>query len=67
VQAPGERVCSWCGKAAPESETDKSLSSSEFGWRVTRKKLEDGSQEVAWHCPGCWSRLKESGGSPMTR
>ena len=48
---------------SPETETNYTLISSQFGWRLTRSRLPDGSFNIEWRCPACWKehkRLKQA-------
>lgn len=51
-------VCASCGKKAPKTETEYTLISSRYGWRLSREKAPDGTYTVKWHCPACWRNLK---------
>jgi hypothetical protein len=50
--------CIDCGKQSPETDTNYTLISSQFGWRLTRQRLPDGSFAVEWRCPDCWREHK---------
>jgi hypothetical protein len=50
--------CVVCGASAPETNTDQTLISATFGWRLTRQALPDGSRALEWRCPSCWKRQK---------
>ena len=49
-----------CGKQAPETETNYTLISAQFGWRLTRYKRADGTLVLEWRCPNCWREFKRS-------
>jgi hypothetical protein len=49
-----------CGKQAPETETNYTLISAQFGWRLTRYKRADGTLVLEWRCPTCWREFKRS-------
>jgi hypothetical protein len=51
-----------CGKSAPETETNYTLISAKFGWRLTRYKRTDGTLVLEWRCPNCWREFKRSRG-----
>ncbi|NOU26791.1 MAG: hypothetical protein HOO96_02700 [Polyangiaceae bacterium] len=53
-----EHVCVNCHKIAPETSTDFTLISVEFGWRLRRQFNADGSLDLAWRCPDCWKKFK---------
>jgi hypothetical protein len=50
--------CIDCSAHAPRVETEYTLISSRFGWRLTRKN-ENGRICLEWRCPGCWARFKQ--------
>jgi hypothetical protein len=52
------QVCIGCGARSPEAETNYTLISSRFGWRLHRYKNESGGYVLEWYCPKCWSRRK---------
>ena len=55
-----ERVrCIGCGRLSPETDTNYTLISSQFGWRLTRFRREDGEFIVEWRCPTCWKVFKD--------
>jgi hypothetical protein len=65
------QTCIDCGKQSPETETNYTLISAQFGWRLTRRKTESGDFVVEWRCPDCWRKHKQkqledvpSSGSP---
>jgi hypothetical protein len=49
-------ICTRCGAASPDTNTNYTLISS-TGWRLAREKSPTGLI-VAWHCPACWSKHK---------
>ena len=57
-------VCASCGKRAPKTETEYTLISARYGWRLTREKSKDGNYSVKWHCPACWRTLKAASKPP---
>jgi hypothetical protein len=60
---PDRQVCIDCGTLSPETETNYTLISSQFGWRLTRTRTIDGQFNVEWRCPACWKehkRLKQA-------
>jgi hypothetical protein len=67
--------CVTCGKAAPATETNYTLISAKFGWRLTRSVDREGKTQMQWRCPACWQALKkardargpEKGGGPSGR
>jgi len=54
------QICVGCGKKAPETETNYTLISAQFGWRLTRNKRGDGSLVLEWRCPNCWRDFKRA-------
>ncbi|HEX3771290.1 MAG TPA: hypothetical protein VHV30_10515 [Polyangiaceae bacterium] len=58
------QTCVTCGKQAPETETNYTLISAQFGWRLTRYKRADGSLVLEWRCPTCWKEFKRSRPGP---
>jgi DNA-directed RNA polymerase subunit RPC12/RpoP len=63
------QTCVTCGKRAPETETNYTLISAQFGWRLTRFKGPDGSLVLEWRCPTCWrefKRLRTTGGPQVS-
>jgi hypothetical protein len=58
------QTCVTCGKHAPETETNYTLISAQFGWRLTRYKGADGSIVLEWRCPACWREYKRARTAP---
>jgi hypothetical protein len=56
------QTCIGCGKKSPETETNYTLISSQFGWRLTRSTGPDGNIVVEWRCPVCWRDYKKARG-----
>jgi len=50
--------CMGCGAKSPEVETEYTLISSRFGWRLARRTARDGSAILEWRCPTCWAKYK---------
>jgi hypothetical protein len=48
---------------SPETETNYTLISAQFGWRLARSKSSDGEILVEWRCPTCWREYKLARGS----
>jgi hypothetical protein len=55
---PERQTCKDCQKQSPETETDYTLISAQYGWRLTRSKGRDGSLLLEWRCPSCWAKHK---------
>ena len=53
-------TCIDCGARAPNTDTNYTLISATFGWRLTRRMLQDGSRAVEWRCPTCWNSHKSA-------
>jgi hypothetical protein len=51
-------MCVDCGAQAPDTNTNFTLISSAFGWRL--RKVED---RMEWRCPACW-RAHKLGAAP---
>ncbi len=51
-------TCTDCGERAPETNTNYTLISTNFGWRLTRRTLPDGTKIGEWRCPTCWRAHK---------
>jgi hypothetical protein len=51
--------CDGCGASAPETNTDYTLISRSFGWRLTRRTLPNGALAMEWRCASCWKKYKE--------
>jgi hypothetical protein len=60
----GVQICVGCGKKAPETETNYTLISAQFGWRLTRQKRDDGEIVLEWRCPNCWRDFKRTRTGP---
>jgi len=54
------QTCVGCGKKSPETETNYTLISAQFGWRLTRYRGADGSLVIEWRCPSCWREYKRA-------
>jgi hypothetical protein len=52
------QTCKDCHRISPETETNYTLISAQFGWRLTRQLQPDGSYAVEWRCPECWRDRK---------
>src|SRR5689334_7949822 len=55
---PERQTCVDCQAQSPETETDYTLISAQYGWRLTRSKGRDGSLLLQWRCPSCWTKHK---------
>jgi hypothetical protein len=52
-------VCVVCGIESPKTDTNYTLISPKFGWRLSRRPGPDGTFIVEWRCPDCWTKHKE--------
>ncbi|MFI5301453.1 MAG: hypothetical protein ACHREM_25480 [Polyangiales bacterium] len=57
-------VCADCKKPSPETDTNYTLISSRYGWRLTRSRGPDGKAIVEWRCADCWRKYKAASGDP---
>jgi len=60
------QVCIGCGKKSPETETNYTLISAQFGWRLTRYRDAEGNIVIEWRCPNCWRDYKKTKGEPAS-
>jgi len=56
------QTCIGCGKKSPETETNYTLISAQFGWRLTRYRNPEGIIVIEWRCPSCWREYKKTKG-----
>jgi DNA-directed RNA polymerase subunit RPC12/RpoP len=54
--------CTDCGEHSPPAHTAYTLISSQFGWRLMREELPDGTKMPVWRCPSCWRKVKAATG-----
>jgi hypothetical protein len=52
-------TCVVCGAESPKTETNYTLISPKFGWRLSRRAAGDGTFIVEWRCGPCWTKHKE--------
>jgi hypothetical protein len=55
--------CVGCGILAPETETNYTLISAQFGWRLARTVGPNGTILLEWRCPNCWRAFKAKRGA----
>jgi hypothetical protein len=55
-----EKRCVGCGVAAPQAETNYTLVSSRYGWRLTIVNDAAGRKSSELRCPTCWARHRLS-------
>ncbi|AUX39095.1 uncharacterized protein SOCE26_004770 [Sorangium cellulosum] len=58
-QRPAQR-CVDCSTPAPKTETNYTLISSRYGWRLTRTLDAHGRRMMEWRCPACYGRYRAS-------
>lgn len=52
-------TCIDCGANAPDTNTQHTLISKSFGWRLSRRAGPGGRMLLEWRCPSCWREHKE--------
>jgi hypothetical protein len=52
--------CVDCGVLSPETETNYTLISARYGWRLTRKVDATGRSQMEWRCPRCWEAFRRA-------
>jgi hypothetical protein len=60
ADATGRHQCVGCGVVSPETETNYTLISARYGWRLTRKVDVTGRSQMEWRCPRCWDAFRRS-------
>jgi hypothetical protein len=55
--------CIDCQALSPETDTNYTLISAQYGWRVTRITTSEGDLVIEWRCPACWKIHKEAVGA----
>jgi hypothetical protein len=60
------QTCTDCRTLSPETESEFTLISSRFGWRLSRERLPGDQLRIAWRCPSCWQKYKASKPQPAT-
>jgi hypothetical protein len=51
--------CVDCGAEAPQTNTDYTLISTRYGWRLMPRVQADGSRVLEWRCKTCWAKHRE--------
>ena len=59
-------VCQDCKARSPETDTNYTLISSRYGWRLSRRVEGDGTFVAEWRCPRCWEKHKRQKTMNMT-
>ena len=62
-----KQTCIACGKSSPETETNYTLISAQFGWRLTRFRKPDGTIVIEWRCADCWEDYKKHNPAALTK
>lgn len=58
-----QQVCSLCRAVSPVTQTNYTLISSKYQWRMEVISGADGQKEPRWYCPDCWQKLKQIRGA----
>lgn len=51
-----------CRALSPETETNYTLISARYGWRLSKRRDARGKLIMEWRCPKCWRAYKGGGG-----
>jgi hypothetical protein len=54
----GRESCVDCKKDAPETDSNYTLISQQYGWRLTRSKSSTGRNIHVWRCPECYEKFR---------
>ena len=58
-EAPGRHRCADCGTLSPQTETNFTLISARYGWRLIRSvDGASGRSRMEWRCPRCWETYR---------
>ncbi len=52
------QTCFDCNAKSPQTETNYTLISSRYGWRLSLHSNPDGRRVSVWRCPTCWDRYR---------
>jgi len=55
-----QQTCVDCKAQSPKTNTNFTLISARFGWRLRRERLPDNRVVIEWRCPGCWQKFKSA-------
>lgn len=55
----GGQICADCSVKSPPTETNYTLISSRYGWRLTLETSPDGRRIPIWRCPKCWQEYRK--------
>jgi hypothetical protein len=59
---PSNQICVDCNAKSPQTETNYTLISSRYGWRLSLQSNPDGRRVSVWRCPICWERHRRPRG-----
>jgi hypothetical protein len=59
------QTCVDCQALSPETETNYTLISARYGWRLSRRRDARGKLVMEWRCPKCWRAYKGGGGDAV--
>jgi hypothetical protein len=57
------QTCIDCKALSPETDTNYTLISAQYGWRITRVTTSEGDLLIEWRCPACWKIHKAAVGA----
>lgn len=52
--------CFDCGIESPSTDTNYTLISARYGWRLTFGEDASGQRTTEWRCPQCWQRHRKN-------
>jgi hypothetical protein len=52
-------TCTDCGIVAPNVDATDTRAGAEYGWRLSRRRTEDGRFVAEFRCPACWAAFRE--------
>lgn len=52
------QTCVDCNAKSPQTETNYTLISARYGWRLSLETRADGRRCSVWRCPTCWERYR---------
>ena len=55
--------CVDCHQLSPPTETNYTLISQQYGWRVMRVVDASGRRSMAWRCARCFAKFRERSGT----
>jgi hypothetical protein len=51
-------ACVDCGMLSPKTDTNYTLISARYGWRLSRAVDAAGHAIMEWRCPRCWEKYR---------